>query len=375
MANEPLRMNEKTSFDIWRKVNTLYYQSSEIDAVNSCRMKYAELFLNGEYRGIYCVSESVDRKQLKLKKYSDDKGIRGELYKSSGWGPTTFASCPPYDNNSFWWTNSSGHGYECIYPNEVNPDWKDLHDFVYFVIYSSDADFYAQYPRYFNVNNAIDYFIFLNFARAEDNKGNNLYVAGYDKDEPYFYVPWDVDATFGNGWEGVKRDITNDILSNGFFNRLLKDDSDNDFKERLKIKWRQLRNDWLTVRGLMNLFHENYDYLLQNGVYEREELTWHEKDKYQFDPQYIGYMEEWITKRLQFLDDAFDAETAIQGVEKHITHYPCHIQIYNLNGQLLKTLYATNPEDKLLHSNLKQGIYFVRFRNVNVNMVKKAIVR
>lgn len=68
MANEPLRMNEKTSFDIWRKINILHYQTSERDAINGCRMKYSELFLNGEYKGIYCVSEPVDRKQLKLKK-------------------------------------------------------------------------------------------------------------------------------------------------------------------------------------------------------------------------------------------------------------------------------------------------------------------
>jgi spore coat protein CotH len=371
MANEPLRMNEKTSFDIWRKINTLYYQSSENNAINSCRMKYAELFLNGEYQGVYCVSEPVDRKQLKLKKQDEKQGIRGELYKSNGWGPTIFTSCPAYNNNSLWWVNNDGYGYECLYPNEVNPDWKSLYDFVYFVMYSSDTNFYPQYSTYFNIDNAIDYFIFINFSRAEDNKGNNLFVAKYDKNEPYFYVPWDVDATFGNGWEGVKRNITDDIMSNGFYNRLLKDYSDNGFRQRLKTKWEQLRNDWLTVPGLMNLFSENYDYLLRNGVYEREEITWKEKDNYRFDSQYMAYMQEWITERLKFLDNEFNKTTAIPKIEESNIQYPCDVHVYSINGQFVKTIYLTNSEDKALYSNLNKGIYIVHFQNENTQRVKR----
>ena len=374
MPNEPLRMNEKTSFDIWRKINTLYYQSSEREAINSCRMKYAELFLNGEYQGVYCVSEPVDRKQLKLIKYDTKNGIRGELYKSSGWGPTTFTSCPPYNNNSLWWVNNSGYGYESIYPNEVNPDWKNLYDFVYFVMYSSDENFYSQYQNYFNADNAIDYFIFMNLSRAEDNTGNNLFVAKYDKAGPYFYVPWDVDGTFGNGWDGIKRDITNDILSNGFYDRLMKDHVDNNFKQRLKTKWNQLKKDWLTVQNLMDLFSENYDYLLQNGVYEREEITWKDSDNYHFDSQYMDYLEQWITKRLEFLDIESNNLVAIQKVEKNNMQCPCDVQIYDTNGQLIKTMYLTNPEDKALYSNLNKGIYIVRIKNPDVEEAKKLIV-
>jgi spore coat protein CotH len=372
MTNEPLRMNEKTSFDIWRKINTLHYQSSEKDALNSCRMEYAELFLNGKYQGVYCVSEPVDRKLLKLKKYSEDKGIRGELYKSSGWGPTVFTSCPPYDNSSLWWTNSDGYGYESIYPDEVNPDWKGLHDFVHFVMNSSDMDFYSQYPTYFDVDNAVDYFIFLNVASAEDNYGNNLFVAKYDEKEPYFYVPWDVDASFGNNWEGKKREATDDIFSNGFFDRLLKDHPDNNFNGKLKTKWEKLRKDWLTAEGLMGLFRENYEYLLQNGVYEREESAWQPDDNYYFDSQYMEYMQGWITARLRFLDQEYDY-TGIREIQNKEIQYPCNIRIYNINGQLLKTTYATQAED--CRFNLEKGIYIIHFQNSDVSEVKKWMVR
>jgi hypothetical protein len=374
MANEPLRMNEKTSFDIWRKINKLHYQSSESDAINGCRMKYAELFLNDEYKGIYCVSEPVDRKQLKLKKYDEQKGIRGELYKGQGWGATIFSTCPSYSNNSFLWVNQNGSGYDCKYPNEVYPNWKPLYDFVYFVIYSSDTDFYNQYPSYFNVNNAIDYFIFLNLAAAWDNTGNNLFVARYNTNEPYFYVPWDYDGSFGNYWDGTKYAKTDTILINGFYKRLLKDNSENGFMHRLKNKWQELRNDWLTVSILMASFNENYDYLLQNGVYEREELIWKDKDNYHFDSQYMEYMQDWIIERLKFLDSKFDYTTGIQEIKNQQMQCPCNIHVYNMSGQLIKTIYSLSVENKELYNNLNRGIYLIHTQSPYLYKVQKIVI-
>jgi hypothetical protein len=374
MANEPLRMNEKTSFDIWRIINKLYYQSSETDAVNGSRMKYAELFLNEEYKGIYCVSEPVDRKQLKLKKYDEEKGIRGELYKSRGWGIAVFEECPPYDNNNFSLVGNNG-GYDCEYPDEVYPDWKDMYDFVHLVMYGSDSEFYNQYQTYFNRENAVDYFILLNAARASDNTGNNLFVAGYNANEPYFYVPWDFDGTFGNKWDGNKDPKTDDILTNRFYTRLLKDHPENDFNQRLQTKWKLLRDDWLTVSGLMDMFRENYDYLVENGVYEREELIWKDKDNYHFDSQYIDYMQEWIIKRLTFLDNEFNYTTGIQEIGDQGMLCPCNIHVYNVSGQLVKTIHSTNMESEELYNNLNQGIYLIHIQNSDLYKVQKVVVK
>jgi spore coat protein CotH len=374
MANEPLRMNEKTSFDIWRKVNSLHYQSSEKDAINSCRMKYAELFLNEEYQGIYCVSEPIDRKQLKLKKYAEDKGIRGELYKGHGWGPTIFSNCPPYNNSSFSWIDGNGYGFDCTYPNEIYPDWKPLYDFVHLVKYASEEDFRSQYENYFNRENAIDYFIFLNFSRALDNTGKNLFIAKYDAKTLYFYVPWDLDATFGNSWDGTQANITNDILSNGFYNRLMNDYAGNGFKQRVKTKWNQLRNDWLTTLNLMDIFHGNYDYLFQNGVYEREVMIWEEKDKYHFDSQYLEYMSEWITNRLKYLDKTFNETTNIIDKQNMEIQCPCDVHIYNINGYLIKSIHLNSISDNLLYSNLNKGIYLMHFQNTKQHKIQKMII-
>jgi hypothetical protein len=365
MYNEPLRMRNKTNFDIWRKINTLYYQSNEKEAVNGSRWEYAELFLNGEYRGIYGVSEPVDRKQLKLKKYED--GIRGELYKGIAWGPAIFSYLPPRpkDNSPLW------DGFEYEYPDEIAPDWTLVYNFVDFVINSSDKDFYSQYQTRFNIENAVDYFIFLNLLNAEDNTGKNLFIAKYKAQEPYFYVPWDLDGTFGIKYDGSQQNKTDTVLSNGFYKRLLNDHSGNGFHAKLTQKWNQLRNDWLTTDNLMDMFHENQVYLLKNGAYEREEVAW--KD-YHFDSEQLQYMRNWIMDRLMYLDATLFYKTGIANVQNGEIQYPCDVYIYNINGTLIKSIHMDSINNHLLYSNLNKGIYLIHFQNANQHKVQKMII-
>src|SRR5690606_38679473 len=121
MYNEPLRIRSKTNNDLWRMVNTLQYQDKEPEAINGIRMKFVELFINDEYRGLYCLGEKVNRKQLKLKKHNGN--IRGELYKGVGVGANTFTAVPPYDNYVLKWGE-----FEYKHPDEET-DWSNLHGF------------------------------------------------------------------------------------------------------------------------------------------------------------------------------------------------------------------------------------------------------
>lgn len=90
-------------------------------------------------------------------------------------------------------------------------------DFVSFVVYDDDATFSAEYKSKYDVTNAADYYIFMNLMRAMDNRAKNLFNAKYDTNQPYFYVPWDLNGTFGNDPLGDRDNVTNDILTNGLY--------------------------------------------------------------------------------------------------------------------------------------------------------------
>ncbi|WP_197062973.1 CotH kinase family protein [Hymenobacter sp. APR13] len=300
LYNEPLRLSSKVSNELWQDIHQIYYKSLEPDAKNGINMQYVEVFLNGEYRGVYALSERVDRKQLKLKKHNN--GIVGELYKGSDWGgAVTFTALPPFDNASETWG-----GFEYKHPEE-EIDWSNLYKFVDFVKNSSDQEFFSTYKQKFELRNAVDYFILLNLLRASDNTGKNLYIAKYKKGEPYYYVPWDLDGVFGTDWTGANTGSVEDLLSNGFYDRLQLDCSPNGFRDQLRTRWAALRQSVITQESIMARFAANNQFLLRNNVYEREQRTW---AGYEASSTQLDYTATWLSARLRYLDGRFGAACA-----------------------------------------------------------------
>ena len=375
MFNEPLRFLSKTNNDLWRLFHTSYYIADEPEAVNGIKMTYSEMFINGEYRGVYAVSEKIDRKQLKLKNHNGT--IRGELYKGDQWanGAVTFNWVGPFDNNSDVWD-----GFEYKHPDE-EINWSNLYNLVDFVKNGTDTDFYAQYQNKFHSDNMVDYFIFLNVLRATDNTGKNLYLAKYNTNEPYFYVPWDLDGTFGIIWDGSQENITTGLLTNRLYNRLWLDCSENGFREKLQTRWNLVKETIFNHEFLMNMFEENYDYLLNNGVYQREEIAW---TGYLTELYHLDYMSDWITNRLDYLDTKFN-ELCTMNVSgfsaNNIKMYPnpagdylyfkpnntdeIKVFIYDLQGKLLIESQSISSETPIVISSLNSGIYMVQIKSGN----------
>lgn len=303
LYNEPLRLRNVVCNRLWRTIHAPYYHFLEPDAVNGVRMAYAELFLNGAYQGTYAVSERIDRKQLKLKKYNGS--IRGQLYKGADWGAPTLTSAPPYNNNLRTW-----HGFEYEYPQEVT-DWSGLHDFADFVVNEPEADFLAGYAGRFELDNAVDYFIFLNLLRATDNTGKNIFIAMYDTGTPYFYVPHDLDGTFGIAWDGTPDNVTTGLLLNGFYSRLMHDCRPDGFTDRLRQRWNALRTDIITHDNILGLFQQENGQLAASGAYQREMLAWPD---YVYDASQLDYLSTWLTGRIAYLDGRFNAPCEPSGI-------------------------------------------------------------
>lgn len=373
MYNEALRVNNKVSHELWQEMHQIYYKNLEPDAKNGIAMAYVEVFINDEYKGVYALSERIDRKQLKLKKYSNT--ITGELYKGSDWGgAVTFTSLPPFDNTSETWG-----GFEYKHPEEQT-DWTNLYNFVSFVQHSTDQEFYGHYAERFKLDNAVDYYIFLNLVRATDNTGKNVYIAKYKAGEPYYYVPWDLDGVFGTDWRGERVDTTNDILSNGLYDRLLQDCAPNGFRAKLNRRWAELRTSVITESHIMAKFTANHDQLRSNGAYEREQFVWH---SYTPDTTQLAYTAAWLRRRLTYLDGVF-SQTCLPlatktspsgGVFKlypnpasdllHIESEAaaCQLSIQDVRGTTVLTASLRGKVNKVAVGQLPRGLYIVTVKS------------
>lgn len=381
MYNEPLRIRSKLNYKLWNKIDTLNYIHSEPNAVNGIRQEYVELFVNQEYHGLYALSERIDRKQLKLKK-SDDEQIKGELYKGVSWGAPTFTRLPQIDNNSQEWG-----GFEYVYPND-SINWENLYNLVDFVMNEDSMTFYEDYKEKFHIENLVNYFIFLNLLRATDNEGKNIFVAKYNFEEPYIYVPYDLDGSFGVIWDGTQENISNDLLSNEFYQRLFYDNSENGFTDKLKTKWFALRESIITAQNILSEFEKNYNYLSDNGVYIREKIAWPEC---QFlDLNNLDFTLIWLEKRLKYLDGIFaKPELLLTNLNSKLDHknefkiHPNPTSDYidleldsKNNGLRIKILDAmgikiksqplnNNNKTRIDLSNFNNGIYYIILESIN----------
>lgn len=298
MDNEKLRLNNKTSHDLWIKMDTLYYASQEPSAHSSIRSRYVEVFINSAYQGVYLFTEDLDRKELALKKQTTSDA-RGELYKGETWDQgTLFTGLTPLPTSqTLDWS-----GWELTYPDTTN--WVNLYHFTDFVVNSSDSVFKQQISKTIRQDNFADYFIFLNLLHAEDNVGKNLYLARYDQNEPYFISVWDLDGTWGYYWDGSTRDITDGILSNGLFDRLL--NVSTNFKLQVASRWFTLRKTILSIDSLHHAIDLNYNLLAKNGVYDRENLIW-AGPLLSYGPDELNYIKDWTDERVSYLDGYFES--------------------------------------------------------------------
>ncbi|MCJ8497142.1 CotH kinase family protein [Chryseobacterium salipaludis] len=383
MYSEDSRVRSKTGNDLWLQMSTLSYQEKEPEGKNGILGHFVEMFMNGEYYGVYNLSEKVNRKNLKLKKYKD--GIRGELYKGKDWGGTTLYSYDTsFDNTSAMWSS-----FEFKHPKGYF-DWQNLYNFVSFVVDADHTTFAQQIASKFEVDNAIDYYIFLNVLRAIDNTGKNLYIAKYDKNTKYFYVPWDLDAAFGYSWDSTQLNDYGGLLTNGLYDKLFKNTQTDIFRQQLGKRWQELRQTFITHENIMSLFNENHEYLVRNKVLEREAKAW----DYTENPTALNYMSEWLQNRINYLDGQFGPMLATENIskatEKSIVYYPNPvkdqlsivnkygekgiIKIYSATGQLVYLSYAFKGEETVDTSKLPDGIYFGKFETGDRSESFKIIV-
>ena len=302
------RARNRISTDIWNDYNSRLYfmKDSEKPQSNGTDGIFAEVFLRKEYIGLYCFTEKIDRKQLKLLK---DDG-KSYIYKGKSWeDPILFRGYWDYSNHSSYWG-----GFEQAYPNPGNGgkiEWKPLADLVDFGVNSSDKDFAENIEQYIDINNFIDYTIFLCISYAYDNTGKNCYWSVYDVTDPdmskFFITPWDMDASWGRSWDSNKVAHDREWMDSAsyehdsyLFRRLIKTNAGG-FEDKLKSRWEELKNNILSPENIVSRFDAAFDLFDASGAWKRESDKWRECDlNLESERKYIR---DWTFKRWDYIDD------------------------------------------------------------------------
>lgn len=344
------RLRNRIATEIWNDIaHKPYYSEKEPDALSGVRGHIVEVYLNNEYRGIYCLTECMDRKQLKLKMFDDKTGeIYGGLWKSEGYGSALMWDCPDsYDNKNETWDV-----FEVKYPelNDLSEsDYSILWNAINFVANSSDDEFTKHVAEYFDIPVIIDYYIFLYTLNAFDNIGKNMYWAVYDKtkDKKLTLAVWDLDATVGAKWLGDWRVPDYDMNINLNLIVRLKELNVDGFNEKVIARYYELRKNILSTDNLIKRYQDYYNLIKLSGAADREQNKWSKDtdingEEINFDEE-IVYIIDWLKIHMQYLDSKI---FPLQDNIKKIFNNSNNLNIYNLNGQQVNK-----------NSSLNKGIY------------------
>lgn len=345
MAVDPGRMRNRVSTDLWNDFSMPpYHFAEEPEAHNGTRGRFVETFLNGKYNGLYCMTEKLDRKQLKLKKIKESTvagepaTIRGALYKSDQWSYSVFMGhdqnsryypmtpVSSYNNNSDTWDS-----WEMQYPDlgDGEPiDWGPLSKGINVVAAASKQTFLAQVGEQFDLPVFLDYYLFIELMLATDNHGKNMFLHHYNVQDSKMMSmsPWDLDGTWGRRWDGsdfTRNYATTDFITylwahehgeHTLYKRLMEYDYDN-WNEQLAGRYAALRATYFDEESLYQRF-EKYVRLFQaSGADDREMDCWNGSNGIYLDfDSELEYLKDWIHRRIAYLDRRYHYDPTTTGI-------------------------------------------------------------
>ena len=380
-AGQPdvFRMRNRIAMDLWNDMaHKPYYADQEPKARNGVRGIMVEVFLNDEYRGIYNLSEKLDRKQLRLKKVDEDGEVHGILYKGISWENTSMNdSIYNYDNYS-----DTLLGYDVKYPEPGDDcdstDWKpfvDINNKILILCYNA-KQFEEQVEELMDVPVMIDYNVFLSSINAVDNSGKNMFWAIYDKatTQRLTLAPWDLDCTFGQRWGGTLVTEKNDLTSPQYFSDVAVACFFNfnrtnalQYNDRVNERYQELRQDGnlLSTDSLIKRITKYYNAIKKSGAAQRETDKWSGDsdiwgDVIDFDKEY-EYICDWITKHLEAVDKK---GFPVQYDKDYMDRIFAKISSLTINNNNDNHIYTLSGQRIDSTKKLKYGIYIINKKKV-----------
>jgi hypothetical protein len=315
--------------------NALAYELSRRAGMYASRTRFCELFLNNDYRGIYMLGEKIkrDNNRVSIATLNPDE-IHGD--------DLTGGYILRIDRPDKYWVSpyKSPVGSKNVRISYYYPKWEDMPDeqrqyirnfvtqFETALNNASFQDPLIGYLPYVNLGSFVDYFIFSElsknidayrlstfFYKDKDSKGGKLTMGPL----------WDINLGFGNanyysgdlnsGW------VINSISSQDEFqipfwwSKLRQDPT---FNTSLKLRWQQLRNNFLSEATITSIVDSLA--VLLDEAQVRNFARWPILDQWVWPNVYVGgsyenevqYLLTWIMERLQWMDNQINSISDLQ---------------------------------------------------------------
>lgn len=288
------KIRDKFNTELWNQFGA---ENTPYDAHFGTHMEYAELVVNGEYRGLYGILEPIDSSQLDI---SDQE----YLYKRTfGRELTTEAldSAEPEEYLTVLGMEIKGKDGA-----GTSEDWQCLRRFIE-MCEADDETFEEEAEALLDMDNVADIWIYLQLLYGEDNIYKNMFFAFKKESDGYrlYLVPWDTDLSWGNIYKDSAEDLyvvsapetAEEYLEWPLVDRLLALNVGG-LREKIAARWEELRSGILTEENMKARMDECIHQVQDSGAFARDAARWPDS---RHDGDYES-MEAYMEKRLDFLD-------------------------------------------------------------------------
>ncbi len=291
------KVRDKFNTELWAGIGA---EDTPYDAYFGTKMKYVELVVNGEYRGLYGIFEPVDKTQLAI---TDEEYLYKRTY-GRALSQELFDSAGPDDYLTVLGMEIKGKK-----GNGTSLDWKQLRQFIA-ITEEEDEEFAQDAQQLLDLDNVADIWIYLQFLYGEDNIYKNMFFAFKKDTDGYqgyklYLVPWDTDLTWGNVYVDSKEELyvkwapenADRYLEWPLLDRLIELDVGG-IRERIKDRWTELRSGILSEESMHEILTECIHQVQDSGAFTRDATRWPDS---RHDADYDG-MKQFMKERTEFLD-------------------------------------------------------------------------
>jgi hypothetical protein len=282
------RIKFKLAFNLYRSIISLNPTAILPDS------RYALLYFNGVFQGLYLLAEKDDRKLFGLNEDLLNNTNDSLIFQAKF--PSNFSIYEP-DKWVQDWPNED-EGYYIM--DEI------MTDLITFVNSTSDGDFFNEstgiYMKFYKIN-LIDFFLFNYFLLHKDFWNKNYLIIRNRNPSNFSLIPWDFDLSFGQNASDPLLDPTEDpeieiCQNNLLFDRLLSNES---FRSNCSERWKILRTQIWTNQSfsdmITSIYEESKDYI------QLDLNLWNQQGN---PNDYIEDLRQWISDRLYYCDQRFE---------------------------------------------------------------------
>ena len=298
--------------------NTLTYEMSRRMGRYAPRTRFCELLLDGEYVGVFTLTEKIKRgtNRLNIAKleptdisgadltggYIIEMNINGDPADwVSNYQPINYATC----------------GLDVEFKH-VDPKTDEIdpiqHDYIKSYVDSFEQVLYGDdflnpetgYRKYISVKSFIDFLITNEFSVNYDSYGRSTYLYKEkitDGNQLKIGPPWDYDRAYNDSPEGWVWEITHQGWPFPFWWSKMWDDPI--YRKELACRWFSLRQNTLSTPAFMSLIDSLSTEL--NEAQARNFTIWNDLGGQTYNDQING-LKSYVTQRLTWIDETLQTE-------------------------------------------------------------------